>query len=128
MQYISLKEATKYCHYSQDYLKLRARQGKLKAVKIGRNWVTAPEWVRAYSGGNIQEIKGIQSPDFRMFGRSDLLKFKIGGLFLLVILIITGVFINFDIFSEYLQWQTANLGGVFDEGLKIIPGKIIEMK
>lgn len=46
--YISLKEATKYCNYSQDYLSLRARQGKLKAVKIGRNWVTKKEWVEQY--------------------------------------------------------------------------------
>ena len=47
-EYISLKEATKYCSYSQDYLSLRARQGKLKAVKIGRNWVTKKEWVEQY--------------------------------------------------------------------------------
>ena len=44
-QYISLQEATKYCGYAQEYLSLRARQGKLKAVKIGRNWVTTKEWV-----------------------------------------------------------------------------------
>jgi len=47
-EYISLKEATKYCDYSQEYLSLRARQGKLKAVKIGRNWVTKKEWVEQY--------------------------------------------------------------------------------
>ncbi len=43
--YISLKEASKYCSYSPDYLKLRARQGKLKALKLGRNWFTTKEWV-----------------------------------------------------------------------------------
>src|SRR6056297_655044 len=46
--YISLKEATKYCQYSQEYLSLRARQGKLKATKIGRNWATTKEWVKEY--------------------------------------------------------------------------------
>lgn len=46
--YISLQEATKYCNYSQEYLSLRARWGKLKAVKIGRNWVTKKEWVEKY--------------------------------------------------------------------------------
>ncbi|MCD6550230.1 helix-turn-helix domain-containing protein [bacterium] len=46
--YISLREAAKYCPYSQEYLSLRARQGKLKAVKIGRNWVTTKEWVEDY--------------------------------------------------------------------------------
>ena len=46
--YISLQEAAKYCHYSQEYLSLRARQGKLKAVKFGRNWVTKEEWFKEY--------------------------------------------------------------------------------
>lgn len=47
-QYISLKEASKLSDYSRDYLSLRARQGKLKAVKIGRNWVTTKEWFDEY--------------------------------------------------------------------------------
>ena len=47
-KYISLQEATKYCPYSQDYLSLIARQGKLKAIKIGRNWVTTEEWIKEY--------------------------------------------------------------------------------
>jgi len=46
--YISLQEATKYCSYSQEYLSLRARQGKLKSVKLGRNWVTKKEWIEEY--------------------------------------------------------------------------------
>ena len=47
-QYISLQEASKICEYSQEYLSLRARQGKLKAIKIGRNWVTKKEWLEDY--------------------------------------------------------------------------------
>ena len=46
--YVSLMTATKYCQYSQEYLSLRARQGKLKAVKFGRNWVTKKEWLEEY--------------------------------------------------------------------------------
>jgi len=46
--YISLREATKYCGYSQEYLSLRARYGKLKAMKFGRNWVTKKEWLDEY--------------------------------------------------------------------------------
>jgi hypothetical protein len=46
--YISLYEATEYCDYSQEYLSLRARQGKLKSVKFGRNWVTKKEWLDEY--------------------------------------------------------------------------------
>jgi len=50
--YISLTEATRYCNYSQEYLSLRARQGKLKAVKFGRNWVTKKEWLNEYLNNN----------------------------------------------------------------------------
>ena len=46
--YISLRAATKYCSYSQEYLALRVRQEKLKAVKFGRNWVTKKEWLEEY--------------------------------------------------------------------------------
>ena len=47
-QYISLQEATKLSSYSQEYLSLRARQGKLRAIKIGRNWATTQEWLDEY--------------------------------------------------------------------------------
>jgi hypothetical protein len=47
-KYISLKEAAGYSSYSPDYLKLRARQGKLKALKMGRNWFTTKEWLEEY--------------------------------------------------------------------------------
>ncbi|MDD4990265.1 MAG: hypothetical protein PHW31_03050, partial [Candidatus Pacebacteria bacterium] len=48
-KYISLQEAAQYSEiYSQEYLSLRARQGKLKAIKFGRNWVTTKEWVDKY--------------------------------------------------------------------------------
>jgi len=46
--YIPLKEATKLCNYSQEYLSLRARQGKLKSAKFGRNWITTQEWLEEY--------------------------------------------------------------------------------
>lgn len=45
---ISLREATKFCSYSQEYLSLRARNGKLKSVKIGRVWFTTREWLDDY--------------------------------------------------------------------------------
>jgi hypothetical protein len=48
LKYISLQEAIKYCNYSQEYLSLRARQGKLKSRKLGRNWVTTKEWLKEY--------------------------------------------------------------------------------
>ncbi len=47
-QYISLQEAIKYCDYSQEYLSLRIRQGKLRGKKFARNWVTKKEWLEEY--------------------------------------------------------------------------------
>ena len=52
--YISLQEATKYCSYTQEYLSLRARQERLKAVKIGRNWVTTKDWLDDYLDGIME--------------------------------------------------------------------------
>lgn len=46
--YIALSEAAENTGYSQEYLSLRARQGKLQAVKIGRNWVTTKDWLQSY--------------------------------------------------------------------------------
>ena len=54
--YISLQEAAKHCGYSQEYLALRSRQGKLKSVKIGRNWVTKKEWLEEYFK-SVEEYK-----------------------------------------------------------------------
>ncbi len=67
--YISLKKATEYCKYSQEYLSLRARQGKLKAIKFGRNWVTKKEWlneylleIEEYNNSFVKEKKTIAPP------------------------------------------------------------------
>jgi hypothetical protein len=47
-KFISLAEAAKITNYSQDYISLLCRQGKLKAEKLGRNWVTTKDWVYSY--------------------------------------------------------------------------------
>ncbi len=60
-KYISLTEATKYCNYSQEYLSLRARQGKLRSIKLGRNWVTTKEWLRDY----IQKMEEINDKNHK---------------------------------------------------------------
>lgn len=46
--FISLAEATKYCTYSQAYLGKLAKEGKLEAIKIKRNWVTTKEAMLRY--------------------------------------------------------------------------------
>ena len=46
--YISLIEAAKLCSYSEPYLRLRARQGKLKSIKLGKKWVTTASWLDDY--------------------------------------------------------------------------------
>lgn len=75
-QYISLQEATKFCEYSQEYLSLRARHGKLKAEKRGRNWFTTKEWLAEYiyqageykkevqkDAASVRSQKNISPPD-----------------------------------------------------------------
>lgn len=36
---LSLREAAELSPYSADYLNLLARKGKIKAIKIGRDWL-----------------------------------------------------------------------------------------
>ena len=53
--FINLKEASKYCNYSQEYLSLLARRGKLSAIKINKEWVTTREAIDEY----VQEMNEI---------------------------------------------------------------------
>jgi hypothetical protein len=45
LEYISLSEASQQSGYTPEYLNSLARQGKLKAKKIGRNWHTTLAWL-----------------------------------------------------------------------------------
>ena len=46
--FISLREASKYCDYSQEYLSLLARKGKLSAIKLNKEWVTTRDALEEY--------------------------------------------------------------------------------
>ena len=50
-RWISLAQAAKGTRYSQEYLSLLARTGKLRSKKMGRNWVTTPAAVAEYVEG-----------------------------------------------------------------------------
>jgi hypothetical protein len=45
---MSISEIAKETPYSAEYLSLLARKGKLKAVKIARDWLTTREAVLSY--------------------------------------------------------------------------------
>ncbi|MEK7099056.1 MAG: NYN domain-containing protein, partial [Patescibacteria group bacterium] len=47
--YVSLAQVAQGTPYSQEYLSLLVRKGKLDARKFGRNWYTTKEAVRAYT-------------------------------------------------------------------------------
>ncbi len=47
-RWILLREATEFSNYSQAYLSLLARTGRLEAMKRGRNWYTTREAVATY--------------------------------------------------------------------------------
>src|SRR3989344_29222 len=49
IQYISLQEASQSCSYSQEYLRLLVRQGKIFGKKIGRNWYTTKDSLAEYT-------------------------------------------------------------------------------
>lgn len=143
MLYISLKEATKYCNYSQDYLKLRAWQGKLKAVKIGRNWTTTKKWLQDY-------LTKIAQPSYQTRTRFIFWRQRpqsslwCGGqpqprlartfflIFLILCLLIIGGIFSFqlkysvDTFKAYFYWMEKQTASLKLE--KIIPARVIEIK
>ncbi len=45
---LSIVEAAKLTPYSADYLSLLARQGRLPAIKIARNWLTTRKAIFSY--------------------------------------------------------------------------------
>lgn len=47
-EYIPLSEAGRILSTSRDYMNVLVRRGKLRAVKLGRNWVTTGEWLSEY--------------------------------------------------------------------------------
>ena len=47
--WISLREAAEGTAYSQEYLSLLARKGRLEAMKQGRNWYTTQRAIQEYS-------------------------------------------------------------------------------
>ncbi len=51
--FINLKEAAQHCDYSQEYLSLLARKGRIAAVKINKDWMTTREAIEEY----IQNLK-----------------------------------------------------------------------
>lgn len=47
-QWISLAQATEGTSYTQEYLSLLARRGRIEAIKRGRNWFTTRKAVKEY--------------------------------------------------------------------------------
>jgi len=127
--YISLKEATKYCNYSHTYLNLRIRQGKLKAVKFGRNWMTKKKWIEDYVAKAKEYKEEIKTkaasaktptaPDalpvgrFNIFAPSNLIKKQIRRPFVFQFVAVTAVILLVLVFTTSLTLRTE----------KIFPGR-----
>ncbi|MFA5433538.1 MAG: Fic family protein [Candidatus Paceibacterota bacterium] len=56
-KYISLSKLSKEISFSEKYLNLLARQGKIEAYKEGRNWVSTVEAVKRYMGNRERKRK-----------------------------------------------------------------------
>jgi len=56
-EYLTLGEAAKSSRYSQEYLSLLARTGKIGAVKFGRNWKITKEALEEYEKENTRRAQ-----------------------------------------------------------------------
>jgi len=58
-------------NYSQDYISLLCRRGKMKGEKLGRNWFTTKEWLDDYinrtngSGEIVVSVRIENTPDVK---------------------------------------------------------------
>jgi len=66
-KYFSLSQIAQGSPYSQEYLSLRARQGKLKAIKVGRDWFTTPTWFEEYIQSAKEGKEKISVPETKTF-------------------------------------------------------------
>ncbi|MCH7605308.1 hypothetical protein IID24_04965 [Patescibacteria group bacterium] len=125
VEYLSLQRASELCSYSQEYLSLRARQGKLKAVKIDNRWFTTRIWLQEYIQG-LERIEVIQEaelfPGEELTGSPASLRealragFSIG---LISLLIFAGVAFGKDAWYQLgreLAENVQDLGEGFDNG------------
>ena len=66
LELIPLAEASKLTNYSQEYVSLLCRRGKMKGKKMGRNWFTTKEWIDDYinrTGGSGEIIIPVRIED-----------------------------------------------------------------
>ena len=64
---ISISQAAKLTPYSAEYLGLLARKGKIKAIKISRDWLTThdaiKEYVQKQKNRHFERIKTLQKSE-----------------------------------------------------------------
>jgi len=70
LNYISLFDAAKFCSYSEPYLRLRSRQGKLKSIKLGKKWMTTRQWLADYEARVCQWRAESESKKNKLGGKS----------------------------------------------------------
>ena len=113
-KYISLQDATKYCSYSQPYLRLRVRQGKLRAIKFGKNWVTTIEWLNDYIKIAENYKNSLKEKQIEELQARPILKFvsglRIGIMISFVLFSVSAVFAYKDYFISREFEQDFSIG------------------
>ena len=64
-EYITLKEASAFTPYSQEYLSFLARGGKIEAKKFGRNWRVQKAVVEKYYTEHKEDLEKFGNPSRR---------------------------------------------------------------
>ena len=68
LEYIPLSEAGHILDTSRDYMNVLVRRGKLRAIKLGRNWLTTSEWLNEYQKSVGRPAAGAE---IRLHPKSD---------------------------------------------------------
>jgi len=76
-EYLTLFELSKSKKYSLEYLLSSANSGKLKAFKVGDDWLTTSEWFAQYQAGIKKEVDDhVESFDYDDNKWADVFPYK----------------------------------------------------
>ena len=64
INFISASDAGKICKYTSDYITKLAREGKIEAKRMGRQWYVSPESLEAFVQRS-QTLKKVRSAEIR---------------------------------------------------------------
>ena len=70
-EFFPLSAAGKILGTSGNYVKVLVHRGKLRALKLGRNWFTTKEWINEYQKSVGRPAVPVEVPEVELHPKSE---------------------------------------------------------